>query len=387
MKLLVFAQTPPPVHGQSVMVRTLVDGLGEASRTDDGDGQAIEVIHVNPALSRDAADVGRVRIGKVFALWAACLRALWARVRRGGGADGMTLYYVPAPGKRVAVWRDWMVMFMLRPFFSRLVLHWHAFGLGAWLSEKACAPERWLTRLALGRATVAVVLAPELADDAVAFAPKKVCVVANGVGAPVVEKQGVAAPRATCRLLFLGACGREKGLFAALDALAVLERERPGAFELTVAGAFASAEEEREFTALLANDLAHLRGRVRRAGHADEAQKHALYAGADVFVFPTHYAHEAQPLVLIEAMAHDLPVVSTQWRAIPGMLPEGGAHARLVASDAPAQQLAAAIRAVCEAGPARGTMRAHYKRHFTRGTHLARLAKVLREMGDEGVRE
>jgi glycosyltransferase involved in cell wall biosynthesis len=259
-------------------------------------------------------------------------------------------------------------------------LHWHAAGLGAWLSEKACAPERWLSQLALGRATVAVVLAPELADDAVAFAPQKVCVVANGIEAPAVEKQGAATQRAICRLLFLGTCSREKGLFAALDALAALERERPGTFELTVAGAFASDEEEREFNALLANDHAHLRGCVRRAGHADESQKHALYAGADVFVFPTHSAHEAQPLVLIEAMAHDLPVVTTHWRAIPEMLPEGSAHARLVAPDAPAQQLAAAIRTVRRAGPARGTMRAHYERHFTRGAHLARLAKVLRGM-------
>ncbi len=27
MKLLILAQTPPPLHGQSAMVRTLVDGL------------------------------------------------------------------------------------------------------------------------------------------------------------------------------------------------------------------------------------------------------------------------------------------------------------------------------------------------------------------------
>ncbi len=374
MKLLVFAQTPPPVHGQSVMVRTLVEGLGAAARETDDE---IEVLHVSPALSRDAADIGRVRIGKVLALGRACWRALWMRARN-RGAGGVALYYVPAPGKRAAVWRDWMVMFALRPFFTRLVLHWHAAGLGAWISENARAPERWLTRLALGRADLSIVLAPELAGDALAFAPKKVRVVANGVDAePIAFSK---AQRHACSLLFLGTCSREKGLFAALDALAVLQRDTPGVFELTVAGTFASAEEERAFDALLANDHAPLRECVRRAGHADEAQKHALYTAADMFVFPTYYTHEAQPLVLIEAMAHDLPVVTTRWRAIPGMLPDGSDHARVVTPDATPRQLAAAIRAVAGAGPARGTMRAHYERHFTRARHLRGLAEVLCEM-------
>ena len=35
-------------------------------------------------------------------------------------------YYVPAPGKRVALYRDWLVMFICRPFFSGVILHWHA---------------------------------------------------------------------------------------------------------------------------------------------------------------------------------------------------------------------------------------------------------------------
>ncbi|MDF9827678.1 glycosyltransferase involved in cell wall biosynthesis [Ereboglobus sp. PH5-10] len=374
MKLLVFAQTPPPVHGQSVMVRTLVDGLGGAARAR---GTEIKVVHVNPALSRDAADVGRVRIGKIFALWAACWRALRARWR-GRGAGGMTLYYVPAPGKRPAVWRDLMVMFALRPFFTRLVLHWHAVGLGAWLENKARAPERWLARLALGRADIAIVLAPELADDAMEFAPRRVCVVPNGIDVFASQKQGAEPARVICRLLFLGLCGREKGVFAALDAMAVLERETPGAFELVVAGAFASEEEEREFNARLATDNAGLRKCVRYAGPADDAEKHALYDGADMFVFPTHYAHEAQPLVLIEAMAHDLPVVTTHWRAIPGMLPECP-HAQVVGAHASAEKLASAIRDARAAGPVNGIMRAHYEKHFTRSKHLATLVSALRK--------
>ena len=37
------------------------------------------------------------------------------------------------------------------------------------------------------------------------------------------------------------------------------------------------------------------------------------YAGADLFFFPTFFEHETFGVVLFEAMAHGLPVVSTRW--------------------------------------------------------------------------
>ena len=59
MKLLVLASTPPPVHGQSVMVAAAVRGLPT-----DG----IELEHVDLKLSRDAADIGRWQPGKLLRL-------------------------------------------------------------------------------------------------------------------------------------------------------------------------------------------------------------------------------------------------------------------------------------------------------------------------------
>ena len=133
MKLLVLAQTPPPLHGQSQMVRTLVDGLP---------AHGLPLHHVNLRLSRDHADIGRWRPGKLLAVLAAAGRAVAARWRH--GCD--TLYCVPAPGKRGALYRDWLLLALCRPFFPRLVLHLHNGGLADWLTTHATAPERWLTR-------------------------------------------------------------------------------------------------------------------------------------------------------------------------------------------------------------------------------------------------
>jgi glycosyltransferase involved in cell wall biosynthesis len=390
MKLLVLAQTPPPAHGQSIMVQTLVEGLAQvanatpgaipnptANTTANAGAPRLEVHHINLALSRDAADIGRVRPAKILALWLACLRALWRRARLGGR---VTLYYVPAPARRAALCRDWIAMLLLRPFFTNLVLHWHASGLGEWIETKATAPERLLTRLLLGRAALSIVLAPELAGDAQCLRPKKIAVVPNGLSAPVPVIQSKFHPP-PIRLLYLGSCTREKGVFDILDALSFLNGEsRAEYYHLTIAGPFPDPAEERAFCARLDASPALARN-ITCAGPADESRKHALYTDADIFVFPTRYAHEAQPLVLIEALAHDLRIVATRWRAIPGMLPDAKTHPhiQLVSPSASPQQLAAAIRAARAAGPANGALRAHYEAHFTRDAHLAALARALRE--------
>jgi glycosyltransferase involved in cell wall biosynthesis len=368
MKLLVLAQPPPPVHGQSLMVRTLLDGLPSVA-------PEIELVHVNPRLSRDTGDVGRWRAGKIVSLLAACLRALRLRLRHGP----MQLYYVPAPGKRAALYRDWLVMLLCRPCCSGLVLHWHAVGLGEWLSTHATAPERAITRALLGRAGLAIVLSPALAGDARVLAPRRVAIAPNGLadplaGAALPAREPIAAS-APLEILFLGLGSREKGLFAAVDAVALAHRRAPGGCRLTVAGGFASEADAAAFRAR-ATELGP--GLVRHAGFADETQKHALLAAADVFCLPTSYPHEGQPLALIEALAHDLPVVTTRWRAIPELLPAGSPQVFFVDPRDPAT-LADAFAAARRAGRPGGRHRAHFLAHFTREAHLAALAAALRQ--------
>ena len=361
MRLLVFAHTPPPVHGQSVMVATLVDGLR-------GDPD-IEVLHVNPRVSRDAADVGRARVGKLFPLVRAVFAAWLLRAHHGRAA----FYYVPAPGgQRGSLYRDFIVMLLCRPFFSALVLHWHASGLGEWLATRATPPERWLARGLLGRADVSLVLAPALSSDARTLRSRRVSVVANCVadpGEPPPRPTG--APGAVCEVLFLGLCTRDKGLFATLDAVALAHRRGPGGFRLTVAGSFASAIEHEEFQARLASLPADL---IRYVGFADAARKHALFSTADVFCFPTAYPHEGQPLVLMEAMACDVPIVTTRWRAIPDMLPDK--HAWFVEHGSP-EQIATALLAASQSPRPNGALRRHYLAHFTPAQHLATLKSAL----------
>ena len=360
MQLLVFAHTPPPIHGQSLMVQTLVEGLPSIITP-------LRVFHVNPRLSRDSSDVGRWRLGKFFALVAACGRALRLRARHGR----TIFYYVPAPARRGALYRDWLVMLLCRPFFGALVLHWHAVGLGEWLVRRATPPERWLTRALLGRATLSIALAPELIADAQLLSPRRIAIVPNGVadpGAPTPRDRAVTTP---FEILFLGLGSREKGLFDTLTAVEIALAREPGGFRLTVAGGFASAADNRAFLARAKTLGADV---VQHIGFADEARKRALFASADVFCFPTSHPYEGQPLALIEALAHDVPIITTRWRAIPGMLPT--THVWFVDPARP-DQIAEALLAARRSERPHGKLREHYLAHFTRERHLEELATAL----------
>jgi glycosyltransferase involved in cell wall biosynthesis len=359
MKILVLAQTPPPLHGQSQMVETLVSGLPE---------KGIEVRHVQLRLSRSHADIGRWRMGKIFT---AALAALTAR-RVARREDCDALYYVPAPAKRGALYRDVVVMGICRDRRRKLVLHWHAPGLGAWLAGRATPPERTLALRALGGADLSIVLAPELESDAMALAPRRTAVVANGIPDP-----GPAAHRAAQgprEVLFLGLGSWEKGLHDAVEAVSILNARRPGSFRLTFAGSL-GGERERRYFIQRSMDLGSA---LRHAGFANEAQKRELFSGADVFCLPTVYPNEGQPLALIEALAYDLPIVTTRWRAIPGMLP--AENVWFVEPGRPSG-LATALEEAAAAPRPAGAMRRHFLAHYTRERHLDSMKAALLSLG------
>lgn len=363
MKLLVFAHPPPPVHGQSVMVKLLLELLPRVP--------GFEVRHVDARLSRDTADIGRARPGKLFTLLGACFEAWRIRLRHGPAY----LYYIPAPGKRAALYRDFVALFLCRPFFSGLILHWHAVGLGEWLDSHATAFERWLAHRLLGGAALSIVLAPQLADDARRLHPRRVAVVPNGIPDPAPDKPTRAGPHELpCRILYLGLCCRSKGTFDLVAAHALLAARSPGRFHLTLAGGSASPDETRD----LRKEITRLpAGSAEWVGFAGDARKRELFRTADIFCFPTRYPHEGQPLVLIEALAHDVRIVTTRWRAIPGMLPAQGVW---YANSGDPTALADALAAAARAPSPPGSLRQHYLEYFTPECHIAALTAALQSV-------
>src|SRR5215813_6836672 len=204
MKLLLFAHTPPPHHGQSYMVQLMLEGFGgdHRRRTPSSPGQpaanrlGIECYHINSRLSRRLEDIGDFRPAKFLLLLGYCIQAIWCRMRYGI----QTLYYVPAPGKRSALFRDWLVMFLCRPFFNRLILHWHAAGLGKWLETSVQIGYRSFTYRMLKKADLSIVLSRYNRSDAEKLLATRIKVVNNGIPDPAPQFDAEIQPRRQARL-------------------------------------------------------------------------------------------------------------------------------------------------------------------------------------------
>jgi glycosyltransferase involved in cell wall biosynthesis len=130
---------------------------------------------------------------------------------------------------------------------------------------------------------------------------------------------------AICRLLFIGLDFRRKGGAELLRAMTLL-RDEP--VELTIVTKSESLAE----CLNLPN--------VTALGPQGKAELQRLYEMADIFVFPTLF--EPFGLVLCEAMAHSLPVISSNAFAVPEIL--GEANARCLAPCGDSERLAETIR-------------------------------------------
>lgn len=409
MKLLVFAHTPPPHHGQSYMVQLMLQGMGGdrrkirprelAEQGASGVPHGIECYHVNSRVSKKLEDIGGFRFSKLLLIVGYCLQAIWCRFRYGVE----NFYYVPAPGKSSALYRDWLVLLLCRPFFKRVILHWHASGLAKWLETTAMMRSRVLTYFAARQVDLSIVLSNYGRADADKLYPLRVAVVGNGIPDPCPDFMPRVLPRRRARLevrrlliggrgvppelaasagpepevfkvLFLGHCTRDKGLFEAVQGALLARRKlteqrSPISLRLVVAGQFVHAGEEAEFQQLCQGEG---REGVSYAGFVSGETKRRWLEDADGFCFPSYI--ESFGLVLVEAMAFGLPIVATSCGAMPEVLPPG--YSGLVAVR-DAGQVADALIQLTTAAPFED-LRSRFETRFTVEKHLANLVEALR---------
>jgi len=386
MKVVVFAHTPPPHHGQSYMVELMLRGFADPRF-------GIECFHVNARFASDSKDIGKFRFAKPFALLAYCAQAIWLRFRR----KAVTFYYVPTPPARTPLFRDWIVLLLCKPVFHHLIFHWHSAGLGEWI-EKQPGWMQWFTHLALGHADVSISLGRFNELDAARFHPQRSVILPNGIPDPCPNFEQVARDRAQrlrqrlpawnepaevvmpvpVRVLFLSLCSREKGLFDTIHGVAQANalcqaNNLPLNFQLTIAGPFADAATEKEFHETLAQ-LGNPKN-IRYVGFASGEAKAQLLADSDLFCFPTYYSAESLGLVLLEAMAFGLPILATRWRSLPDILPAD--YPGLVDIKSP-DQIAAKLLPLAARDDARA-FRQRFLENYTLEKHLQDLAAAFKE--------
>lgn len=302
-KILAVCQTPPPLHGQAVMGKYLVEGI-----YDD-----IEIIHVRMAFSEDLESVGKPGWRKLLVLVQLLGRIVRERFRSGT----RVLYYPPASPHLPPVLRDIVILLAVRPLFQKVVFHFHAGGLPGYVSSLS-GPLGIAARRAYARPDLAIVLGDFACGEVAAFEPARTVAIPNGIPDESKSQPALVEKKDPPILLFVGLVCEEKGVGTLLEACWLL-LERGLRVECRIVG---EGRSQSEWGALRAQ--AEKTGQsVRFLGRQAGSEKWRHFVEADLFCFPSHYVSEALPVVVAEALMFGLPVVATRWRGIPEMIEDG----------------------------------------------------------------
>lgn len=358
-RVVVVGQTPPPYGGQAVMIEYFLQGCY----------RHLELIHVRMGFSREMDEIGKFLGRKIPHLMFLVVRILWARLRW----RAAVLYYPPAPGSRNPVLRDFVVLTLVRPFFNRVIFHFHGRGLGRFY-DGLSGPLRLFYRLAYRRPAAAIFPSDTFPEEILRLAACYVCVVPNGV--PDELGDFIPRERGTCSemtVLFVGMVCRDKGIIELIEASALLTRKEIPHL-IRVVGRFESPAFEKE-----ARELTVRLGVSRHfefSGVLMGEEKSRAYRNADVFCLPSHV--ETFGLVALEAMMYGLPVVATPQGALPILIGDTGAGL-LVPTEAPAA-LADALAGLLTTTPEhRKAMGARGRRVFLKNYTIKKYQESMEE--------
>lgn len=425
MKICFFAHKPPPYHGQSIAVETLINGLQDERGTGNSEVSAnssgpatgnceIQVYHVDARLSDDVDEIGGFQIKKLFRIGKYVCKALWIRFRYGV----KNLYYVPAPGLKAAVYRDWIVMAVCRPFYSKIIYHFQAVGLGEWVTEKSGLLERRISKLLYRKVDLCLALSDFYKEDILKLNPQKIATTPNGVPDPCPDfetsllttreqqwelingensqlvnhgQENENNSEVEIKILYLSLCYSEKGLFDALDAVKLFNQQQHQTQKgqalrarLTVAGKFYLDSEREKFELLARSPDYQFQNSenggdpdsmVKYVGFAYDEKKDRLFRENDLFIFPTYYAMEGHPLCLLEALGYGMPTITTFWRAVPDIYQE---DQTLLVRPKDIEGLAAAIKkAIHQPKEIFRNYRTRFLQHYSKETYIRNVKKAM----------
>ena len=363
-RLIVIGPTPPPIHGVAFATVHVIEGVRRAgalcAHLETGEDE------------RQVKTTGRFDAQNLwFALkHAVQLAGLLARHR-----DAEV--YLPISQGRWGFFRDAAFIALARIGRRRVVVHLHG-GLFRTFYEESGPLQSALIRRTLSGVDEAWVLTPVhrhmfeglINSNRVHLLENTATDMAEEANAPALSGDGFT-------LLFVSTLIPAKGCVDLLDAVELMGADARGVRVRLVGEVddhMRSQLDER------ARSLGRLGVTVEVLGVKMGAAKAAEYRGADVFVLPSRYPPEGQPLVLLEAMSAGIPIISTDHSGIPYTVRDGSEG--LIVPPGDIDAIAAAIEALRGNELLRLSLgegaRARYEDRYTPRAFYEALAALLR---------
>lgn len=320
-RLILVGPLPPPYHGQSVSFNMLAEHMAEQ----------IDTKVINLTGRNMIGKGGKATIGRAKEFISIFYNFLLESCKKDA------IIYITIAQSWHGFLRDLYFIWIGRAFGNSIVVHLKGGNYDNFYSNLNCI-QKFFIRVTLRRVEKILVLGKSLIHmfDFDSKLKAKVYVVENGLPYKQENTNLVALNKTRekedFKVLFLSNMIESKGYLDVIKAASILVHENNLRYiKFIFAGKFltntddvtiSSIEQARENFFRMVSDLS-LSENVEYRGVVHGDEKIDLFSEASLFILPTNYNNEGQPVSIIEAISFGLPIISTQYRAIPDMLTEG----------------------------------------------------------------
>ncbi len=312
-RILFILHLPPPVHGAAM--------VGKCIQDSELINQKFDCRYINLTTAANLEDIGKIGLKKIVHFIS--LLSIIGKAIKEFKPD---LVYVTPNAKGGAFYKDFIVVQMLKSMGCKVLAHYHNKGVKGFSESKL---NDWLYKKFFNGINV-LLLGEVLYEDVSKYVSlSSVGFCGNGLPEMTEEENKRIKDNhkrkfddnTTNRIniLYLSNMMEEKGVWALIDACKIL-KDKGIRLKCIFVGGWKDITEE-AFNQRIVN--LGLQNEINAVGAVYGAEKEPYWLNADVFVFPTYYHNECFPLVLLEAMQHALPCISTKEGAIQNIIDDG----------------------------------------------------------------
>lgn len=299
MKKILFAvQLPPPVHGASLVNKTLVDNEKIKLKYE------LDILEIQ--LANNMEDLGGFSIRKIinaFNIFFKLFKKLFK--------NNYDLVYFTLSPLGFAFYKDVVLIFIIKLFKKKIVFHLHGKGIK---DELKSSFKKKIYQKVFKNTNV-IQLAEVLYNDIKDVYNEKPFILPNGIINSKVVSLHNKRENKIPTFIYLSNLMKDKGVLIFLEAISKIQNKEKE-FQVYILGPSADITIEEIRCFIAKHDI----NNVEVVGSVYGEDKYVYLRKSDIFVLPTYYRNECFPLTILEAFQAGLAIISTDNGAIPDIV-------------------------------------------------------------------
>lgn len=327
-KILFLVQLPPPIHGAALRNQFITKSELINNSFD------IKVLPLT--FAKDINDLESISVRKILKMFGFLFLLLISLIK----FQPDCVYFTLSPVGNSFI-RDVIYVALIKTF--RINIIYHLRGLG--IEQSANKWKMPLYRFVFKNTSV-ICLSIIATKDIESVYSEKPIIINNGIEDPVTSygiKLNINREISIKNILFLSNLIKSKGLIDLINAIEILAKSRTD-FHINIVGRESNELTLDDINKIITKKKLYKFFTLKKGLYGQD--KFVEFIKSDIFVFPTYYPKENFPGVILEAMACQLPIITTKTGSIPEII-ENNRNGLLVEINQP-EQIATQLHRILE---------------------------------------